>query len=343
MVISAAVSLHKGLNINQVVENLSQKWTQSLLKKYPSDDKRIDKGIQFLKNLFKEFINSDYSDPKFSTQITTKNGLQYEQALGELLFYDILKKNHFNFEKNSGKGPDFKVNKKGMTIWCEVITPQSDNAGIIEGINTNKDYLNPKVEENIKYNNEILLRITSALHTKEKKFIADIEKGLVQDTDCCIIVINDALLCPSDIGYFGMSHSVDSDSASTHPPLIAKATLLETSIKNKNGQEISLSGFLNSSLSHISAIIQVTLRDDYAYMEGMKQFDSKSLLGMVGLIKIPDIVLNNNSRNKISKELFDMKYWSVVEDKILSSQKPIEATKQDIEDYKEHQKKLFGI
>lgn len=337
------VSLQKGLNIDEALEKLSQKWTQSLLKKYPSDDKRINKAIKFLQNLFEEFVNSNYSDSKFITQITTENGLQYEQALGELLFYDILKKNHFNFYKNSGKGPDFKVNKKGLTIWCEIITPQGDNAGIIEEINTNKDYLNPKVEENIKYSNEVLLRITSALHTKEKKFTADIKKGLVKDTDCCIIVINDALLCPSDIGYFGMSHSVDSDSTSKNPPLIAKATLLATSIKNKNGQEIALSGFLNSSLSHISAIIQVTLRDDYAYMEGMKQFDNERLLRMIGLIKIPDIILNNNSKNKISNELFDMKYWDVVENKILSSQKPIEATKQDIEDYKKHQRKLFGI
>ncbi|MFW2608730.1 hypothetical protein, partial [Aliarcobacter butzleri] len=66
-------------------------------------------------------------------------------------------------------------------------------------------------------------------------------------------------------------------------------------LKKGNDKQIDLVHFLDESFSKLNALIQVTLRDDYAFREIMCQKDSEDFLRTCGLLKLPDIIVNKFS------------------------------------------------
>lgn len=328
----------------KLLEKMSSLWLESLAQKYGythfKNKELVDKSVKHLVCILSDYINSDFSDPKFESQIMKANGSQYEQALGEMLFYDILVSNKFNLLPNSGEGPDFCVKKNDLKVWCELITPQSDDAGLIKKHHGNKDrYLNPSHQDSEMHDYELLMRITSALEVKQRKFILDKEKGIISDKDSCIIVINDALLCPSDISMFGVAFSADLGST----PMIVNATLSKKSLIKKNGSSIELSHFLNDKFPHISAIVQVTLRDDYGYSKELINLKGETVPRMLGILKKPDIVLNPYAINKIPYGFFNMKHWHHGSNGIEHRSLPIQVTQNDLVEYKKQMNMYLGI
>ncbi len=68
------------------------------------------------------------ADKKFQSALDNGTEYQPEQALGEMLFFDWLRRNGFETIPTNGQangvGPDFQAMKNGITIWFEVVTPQ---------------------------------------------------------------------------------------------------------------------------------------------------------------------------------------------------------------------------
>lgn len=297
----------------KLLKDLRDKWIASLGSKYGySHEKNIEhvnKSVEILEGIYKLYLESDQSDPKFESQIINGNGKQYEQALSEMLFWDVLKRNSFDLMPNSGIGPDFHAEKFKYSIFFEVVTPEVDGEGIIERHNND---INTRIYAGAKrtyeQDVEIFLRMTSVLKSKQHKFQEDKRKGIIPEDSICVVVINDALLCPDDLSMLGVSHSADWGAA----PFVARATLDgNANLKNKNSKKILTNGFMTEELSHVSALIQVTLRDDYGYAKHLINVESEEFCRLSGWVKDFDIVINENARIKLPDLEFKMNYWSL--------------------------------
>lgn len=325
---------------------LRDKWLKSLSKKYGYEHEKnreiVDESVKILEDIYCSFVNSEQSDNKFISQILKGKNRQYEQAMGEMLFWDVLNKHSFKLCSNNGKGPDFHFILNDLDIYCELITPEVDGKGIIEkhnqDINTRIVAGARRTQEQDK---EIFLRITSALKAKNEKYNNDKLNGIITENAICIIVINDALLCPEDLPMLGVSHSSDWGS----PPYVARATLnRNNNLKNNNGRNIPTDGFLSDKLSNISAVMQVTLRDDYGYAKTLVSLENEESLRISGMIKDFDIVINQNAKERLPDFIFKMNHWSLSNAGDLIVQKVVsKATLEDVARHLNLQRKMFGL
>jgi len=328
------------------LKSLQNIWKQSLSAKYGYSDEKsresVDDSIKVLSNIFLKFNNSPYADKKFSRQIINGTDKQYEQALSEMLFFDILERNNFKLLPTADEGPDFHVQKENYNIMCEVIAPKPDNEGITEWHNND---LNTRLGAGARRTRdqdlEIFLKITSALKTKQEKFKTDKEKGLIPPNAACVVVINDALFLPEDIPMFGVSHSANWGEA----PYIARATLSGTfTLLTKKLKPIHINGFLNTSLDHISAVIQVTLRDDYGHRICLVDKLNEQFCRLAGFTNDYDIVLNNQAKTKLPNNIFKMDHWHLNrQGELLCDHVPKRPSLHDVARHHNLQRKSFGL
>ncbi|MGI2144481.1 hypothetical protein [Shewanella frigidimarina] len=326
--------------------HLRDKWLKSLSKKYGYEYEKnkefVDESVKNLVDIYNSFVNSEQSDPKFVSQILNGKNRQYEQAMGEMLFWDVLKNNSFELLTNNGKGPDFHFTLNALDIYCEVITPEVDGKGIIEQHNQN---INTRMVAGAKrtpeQDREIFLRITSALKNKDNQYKIYKLEGTIPKNAICIVVINDALLCPEDIPMLGVSHSSDWGTS----PYVARATLNKNSnLKNNNDQNIPTDGFLSNELSHISAVIQATLRDDYGYAKTLVSLKNEEFCRVTGMVKDFDIVINEYAQEQLPDFIFKMNYWSLSKTGELEVQKVVsQITLEDVEQYINFIRKVFDV
>ncbi|WP_143482414.1 hypothetical protein [Pseudomonas congelans] len=333
------------ISMNALIK-LQKIWLHSLSSKYGYSDEKnreqVDSSVRILSDIFTRFKNSAYSDKKFSSQIINGTDKQYEQALGEMLFFDILEREKLKLLPTTGEGPDFHILESGLNIMCEVITPKPDSAGItVKHNNDINTRIGAGARRSAEQDLEIFLKITSALKVKQEKFRTDKEKGLIPHNSACIVVINDALFCPEDLPMFGISHSANWG----EPPYIARATLNEKfTLLNKNFKPIYINGFSNESLNHISAIIQVTLRDDYGHRISFINELNEQFCRLAGFINNYAVVLNPMARIKLPKDTFKMDHWHLdkhgefVAKKLSTNPSP-----SDLAKYYNLQRRTFGL
>ncbi|UST93744.1 hypothetical protein [Pseudomonas siliginis] len=328
------------------LKSLQKIWKHSLSAKYGYGDEKnqalVDDSIKVLSNIFLKFNNSPYSDQKFSRQIINGNDKQYEQALSEMLFFDILERQNFKLLPTPNEGPDFHALKNNFNIMCEVIAPKPDNEGITEWHNNDLETrIGAGARRTKDQDREIFLKITSALKTKQEKFQTDKEKGLIPPNAACVVVINDALFLPEDIPMFGVSHSANWGEA----PYIARATLNGAfTLLTKNLKPIYINGFLNTSLDHISAIIQVTLRDDYGHRICLIDELNEQFCRLAGFTNDYDIVLNNNAKIKLPNNIFKMDHWHLnTQGNFICDKVPKQPSLHDIARHHNLQRKFFGL
>ncbi|WP_394134120.1 hypothetical protein [Vibrio parahaemolyticus] len=289
------------------IELLKEKWSSSLKSKYPSYDEK--QMVKHLENIYVTFLDSGCCDPKFSSQIMAEQGYQYDHALAEMLFYDVLVTQGFDVKENDGSGPDFIAEKEGNLCAFELISPSisiNDNGNqkdFHDSYNAHKQsILFAGAKRFPEHDREIFLKITSGLFTKQKKFKEYLDSQKVSSDIPLIVVINDSILCPPNLPMYGVSHSASIG----FPPIVAKATLMNETISNNNDKPVELSGFLNDTLSHISAVMQVTLRDDYGFVQYQKQERSETFLRLTEIVKDYDLVVNPNSKVMFSGDLLNM-------------------------------------
>ena len=259
-----------------------------------------------------------------------------------MLFFDILERENLRLHPTTGDGPDFHASIPDLNIMCEVITPKPDNAGITSKHNNDiNTRIGAGARRGAEQDIEIFYKITSALKIKQEKFNTDKEKGLIPDNSACVVVINDALFCPEDIPMFGISHSANWG----EPPFIARATLNEKfTLLTKTLRPIHVNGFTNGSLDHISAVIQVTLRDDYGQRISFMNELSEQFCRFASLINNYDIVLNPMASIKLPQNTFSMDHWQLNQHgEFVAKKFSANPTTNDLSRYYNLQRRLFGF
>jgi hypothetical protein len=192
----------------RMVELLSERWRKTLTRRYESlGEDVVNTSVANLVKAYEEFMSSGCADSHFDAQLSLDDKNSMAQRLGEMLLHERLK--HAGFELHSNdEGPDFFAKKDGETVWLELVTPSRGDDSRIDELFDANDPLNPSADDNEELSNRTLLRISVGIRSKLKAFERYIEKGLIKPGEPCVIVVNDALMCP-DAFFYGVSHGAD--------------------------------------------------------------------------------------------------------------------------------------
>lgn len=123
--------------------------------------------------------------PHADSQFRSDFRRQFSQRSWELYLGATFLNRGLLLGKHSNAGPDFRIeNDKGeLLTWVEAVAPDKGNG------NDRVPDMRYGVASTIP-EDEMLLRLTSVLDTKHKKYQADVSNGLVKDDEPYVIAIN---------------------------------------------------------------------------------------------------------------------------------------------------------
>lgn len=182
----------------------------------------------------------EYLDDQFEAEFNKEES--FLQRYSEMKIADDLIKNGYLLEKKSSKGPDFLIKHKNLNIWIEVIAPKLTTA------EPNED--------------DLILKISSAIYDKKKIYDGYLKKGIVSQDDCKIIAINtselfDDIYNPDRIPYVAIAlYGIDSAWCTDSNSKFIKVVLerVEKRVK-KNETLISMDPFRTSQYSNITGCL----------------------------------------------------------------------------------------
>jgi len=314
-------------------------WRETITRRYGDafDQNFVQQAHENLVSAYRKFIASGCADPHFINEICTSDLHKSAQRLGEVLLYERL--SHLGLSPTSkAKGPDFQVEINGRTVWLELITPSAGDDSRIGELIDAQDPLHPCPEQASELKRRSLLRVSNAVSAKIAKYEQYLEDKVVSAEAPLVIVVNDALLCP-DSFYFGVSfnagngiggvslaeHAVNSVGPSmwvkrqNSGQYVLEHTFRET-VKNrpepkKDGsprQPVPVSLFGNPTepdaqaaakrASIISAVLQVTLREDYGVFMLLRDKAETDERLCEALLSKGILVKNQNSKNPLDAE-----------------------------------------
>ena len=130
---------------------------------------------------------------KVAHQLKSSNSVQAKhmlhQAFWEAWLACRLEDNGLQLgQRTTGAGPDIEIKHGSNSIWIEAIAPSLDRAALRETAKSRK--------QTAGYRNATpyLLRWSSAIATKVKKFSDYHSAGRIKEYDACVIAVNSALL-----------------------------------------------------------------------------------------------------------------------------------------------------
>jgi type I restriction enzyme S subunit len=161
---------------------------------------------------------------------------------------------------STSKGPDFGIDFENKTIWIEAISPEPRNIPI--------DFLEPPEDEfevQSLPEEEILLRITSSVKEKAKKFKEYLKKGVISKDDICVIAIDITQLGfwshlttnnfpPFLNAVYPIGH-IQITINKKNKKVIKSDYEYRDSIQNKNQSDVPTNTFLNDYFLPIGAIL----------------------------------------------------------------------------------------
>jgi len=184
----------------------AQRCREALLRRYQQSEV-VEPAVRNLEDALARFKKSGCADSNFEKQLHTEDHAEFSQRLGELLLYERLA--HAGFQLSSkDRGPDLRVDRNGAITWLELVTPSTGDDTKIKKLHDSYDPLNPNADHGQELSERNLLRVCSQIKGKLEKFEKYLEDGIVHPEDACVIVINDALLC-SDFAYVGVAHGAN--------------------------------------------------------------------------------------------------------------------------------------
>ncbi|WP_155696938.1 hypothetical protein [Burkholderia stagnalis] len=176
----------------------------ALLARY-QDETQADAAIAKLEALYETFLQSGCADRHFERELASENPATFAQRLGELLLFERL--SHAGFSLSSvNDGPDFRAELDGQIVWFELVTPSAGEDTRIAELFELQNPLYPDPNAGIELSERCLLRICAGIAAKLNRFEEYLK--FIKPTEACVIVVNDALLCPN-VGYYGLSHGAD--------------------------------------------------------------------------------------------------------------------------------------
>jgi hypothetical protein len=347
-----------------MVEDLAKHWREVLSRRYGSFGiELVDELVANIVDVYERFIASGCADTQFQAQLRSHDKKVYAQRLGEMLLFDRL--SHAGFKLQSkDMGPDFRAEKNGEMVWIELVTPSSGDDTKINELFDSHNPLSPSADDSVDLRNRTLLRICAGINAKLEKFEKYIKDGLVQQEDPCVIVVNDALMCP-DVSFYGLSFGAESGNGGLS--LVEHATLgvghaswvkdgdsdnykLEHTFREviPNRPEPTRDGRVRDTVpgsffaqpttekakeqsdkaSIISAIMQITLREDYGFVMKIRTMAEKEDRRTVQNIIYPGTLVHNlNASVPLPKligtslmQIYDLPPLSVEEFIVLSRQ-----------------------
>lgn len=131
----------------------------------------------FVEDLWREY--EPYADQHFRRDAQN----HFLQRFWEMYICVAFLRHGFTVTKVGDQGPEFFVTIDGLRVWVEAVAPT-------QGIGS--DYV-PELPYGEAFDvpvEKVILRYTSALFDKLKKYNEFLKKGIVQETDCYVVAIN---------------------------------------------------------------------------------------------------------------------------------------------------------
>lgn len=193
------------------IEEVFQRWKATLDRRYgkgfPAEF--VEKAQENLLAAYASFDASGCADAQFLNELCSANATKSAQRLGEILLFERLE--HAGLDPKpspNGWGPDFLVQQDGKQICLELITPSTGDDVKINELFKSHDPLRPCPNAATELGQRTLLRVTAAVAEKLGKYEGYLRDGVIGTEDVLVIVVNDALLCPDSFLY-GVSHNAD--------------------------------------------------------------------------------------------------------------------------------------
>ena len=228
-----------------------------------------------------EFAESELSDRKFTTELTSGDEQKFWACASEACIAKQLEGKTFPERTALGKGPDFLVMDGGKRVWIEVTCPQP--------VNIPEDYLHPEAGKVLSVpHEEILLRWTSVIQAKAERLLGTespakkgyVQAGIVGSEDVFVVAVNGCRMrhgpfsslvgisqfpvaAEAVFGFGSRRVTIDTttmrsvDSGHAHRPFVT----------NKNRAEVPTHAFLDPRYNAVSAIWAVDL-NGYTAMGG---------------------------------------------------------------------------
>lgn len=287
------------------LEKLFLRWKATLSRRYESGFgvDFVDTAHRNLVSAYTEFDRSGCADPNFLKGLCSSDANTSAQRLGEMLLHERLKHSGFKPEPSpGGKGPDFRIEVEGRSIWLELVTPSTGEDVRIHELFTSHDPLNPCPDDTTDLRKRTLLRVSNGISEKLRKYETYLKDEVVQPQDVLVIVVNDAILCPDSFFYgvqlnadngvggqslaehavYGIGHSfwgpdeegINHVRKSTFRELVDNRPEPGADGNSRGAVPVSLFGnpvtqeasAIAERASVISAVLQVTLREDYGVL-----------------------------------------------------------------------------
>jgi hypothetical protein len=225
------------------------KITEFLEEKYAGAVKHENQQMtEYLERLWEQF--KPYADKHFIEEFTSGEEAKFQQRYWEMLMYDHLIRCGYKERITScNRGPDFKVDIDGKTVWIECVAPGTDKV---------LDEYWKRIRESGRGPgnfNGLALRWTGSCDSKLKKIQGYIENGIINSgTDAVIIAIN-----AGNTGLTG--HHGEGEY-----PMIVDVVYGDGQLKTHGtGQPVERNLFLTEEGKIISAVIGCNIKPEQAY------------------------------------------------------------------------------
>jgi hypothetical protein len=246
------------------VTNTEQRIAEALQKRFPNNNV----APSHFGELLTQYAESNLSPPHLIAEIETTDEGKLWSCICEAMLYRYLRSIGYALRNSvtaAGQhGPDFGVDYQGRTIWIEATVPSP------EGIPA--DWLKPphkgEIRVKTKPDQPRVLRCTSAIDAKQKKFAEYLAKGIIGANDCAVIAVNICRLSDWDVDGNGISQRpLVMEAVFPIGPLGVPITredeldgpaqhMSRFAIKKLNGREIQTANFLDPRFANVSAVVQ---------------------------------------------------------------------------------------
>lgn len=186
-----------------IMRMFAERCREVLLARY-QDERLVDTAVSNLETVRARFLRSGCADKNFERELKSDDTGKFAQRLGEMLLFERL--NHAGFRLTSaGRGPDFRTEMKGEVAWLELVSPSAGEDTRIDELFASHNPLRPDPNAATELRERVLLRICTGISAKLEAFERYLRDGIVKPGQACVIVINDALMCSPTVPFFGVS------------------------------------------------------------------------------------------------------------------------------------------